>query len=83
MPKQHSLNPRMTEPLKKLIAAKCHYFQLYKLSLVTRAENNSFRNRVTSIIRQHKTKYYSNLLEKNKNNLKKRGTLFMIYFLKI
>ena len=69
--KQHSLNPWITESIKKLIEAKSHYFQLYKMSLVTVDENNSFRNKVNSIIRRHKTKFYADLLLKSRNDLKK------------
>ena len=69
--KKHSLNPWMTEPLKKLIEAKSHYFQLYRMSLVTLAENNQFRNKVNDIIRKHKSKFYADLLTKSKNDLKK------------
>ena len=41
------------------------------MSLVTVDENNSFRNKVNSIIRRHKTKFYADLLLKSRNDLKK------------
>ena len=63
--------PWITNSLKKLIEAKSNYFQLYRLSLVTLAENNNFRNKVNNIIRKHKIKFHVELFLKYKNDLKK------------
>ena len=54
--KKHNHNPWITEPIKKLVEAKSQYFQLYRLSLVTLAENKRYRNLVNYIIRKHKKK---------------------------
>ena len=43
---------------------------MYRLSLVTLAENNRFRNRVNAIIRKQKIKFYADLFENSKNDLK-------------
>ena len=63
-------NPWITDSIRKLIEAKANYFQLYRLSIVTLEENNRFRNRVNNIIRNHKVKFYSDLLLKCKNDIK-------------
>ena len=73
--KRPNYNPWINDSTKKLIEAKSKYFQLYKLSLVTLTENNRFRNKVNSIIRKHKTKYYSDMLENCKNDLKKTWSI--------
>ena len=73
--KKPNHNPWINESIKKLIEAKSQYFQLYKLSLVTLAENNRFRNKVNSIIRKNKTKYYADMLENCKNDLKKTWSI--------
>ena len=63
--------PWINESIRKLIEAKSKYFQLYRLSLVTLADNNRFRNKVNAIIRKYKTKFYADMLENSKNDLKK------------
>ena len=52
--RKHKHNPWINDSLKNLIDAKSQYFQLYRLSLVSLAENNRFRNRVNAIIRKKK-----------------------------
>ena len=69
--KKHNHNPWITEPIKKLVEAKSQYFQLYRLSLVTLAENKRYRNLVNYIIRKHKKKFYADLFENSRNDLKK------------
>ena len=54
-----------------MIKAKSHYFQLYRLSLVSIDENRRFRNKVNSIIRKHKTKFYADLFENCKSDLRR------------
>ena len=62
--------PWITDDLKKLFHAKPNYFLLYKLSLVSVTENNSFRNQTNKVIRKRKLKFYSDLILKSKNDLK-------------
>ena len=69
--KRYNHNPWINNSIRKLIRAKSDYFRLYKLSLVTLAENNRFRNKVNSIIRKYKTKFYADMLESSKNDLKR------------
>ena len=72
--KRHNQNPWINESIRKLIEAKSHYFQLYRLSMVTFEENKRFRNKVQSIIRKHKTKFYMDIFENSKNDIKKTWT---------
>ena len=65
------MTPWITSSLKKLIEAKSNYFKLYKLSLVTLAENNIFRNKVNNAVRRHKIKYHAELFLRYKNDLKR------------
>ena len=69
--KNHSLNPWMNADLRKLIKIKSKIFHLYKIGIVSLAEKNTLRNRINSIIKKTKNKYYSNLLENNRGNQKK------------
>ena len=68
--KRHNHNPWITEPIKKLIEAKSHYFMLYRLGMVTLDENKRYRNKVNHIIRKHKKKFFSDLFENSRNDLK-------------
>ena len=68
--KRHNNNPWISESIRKLIIAKSQYFQLYKLSLVSLNENKEFRNKVQYIIRKHKAKFYANLFENSRSDLK-------------
>ena len=68
---KHYNKPWINNYSRELIAAKADYFLLFRLSLVTAAENNRFRNRVNNIIRDQKVKFHSDLLLKCKNDLKK------------
>ena len=71
--KRYNHNPWITDDVKKLIEAKSNYFQLYRMSIVTHDENKVFRNKVQSIIRKYKTKYFSDMFENSKNDMKKHG----------
>lgn len=63
--------PWITPRLRKLINIKSKYFQLFKLGIVSKQENNIFKNKVTTKIRKAKTDYYSGEFEKNKSDIKK------------
>ena len=54
---EHYKNPWITQPLKKLIKAKSQYFNLSKLSLISVKENNFSCNKVTKILRKHKSNF--------------------------
>ena len=63
-------NPWYNSTVKKLSDARVQYFSLYKQGLVSHAENTSYRNRVTALIRKHKEQYFTNLFTRNMNNVK-------------
>ena len=64
-------NPWITPKLRKLIKIKSEFFKLYKMNIISKETNNSFKNKVKSIIDRTKVKYYKNLFLSNKNNIRK------------
>ena len=68
VPKKRLDNPWINSRVLKLIQAKSRYFQLYKLNVVTKAENNAFKNRIKKITGKVKQDYYKNLFFRNKQN---------------
>ena len=69
------LNPWITTKLRKLLDLKSDYFQLYKMNLVTKRENNALKNRVKSIVSKSKTIYYRNLFKKNRSKIRETWKL--------
>ena len=63
--------PWITPGLHKLIESKSKYFQLYKLGIVSKQENNTFKNKITAKIRKARRDYISGEFEKSKFNVKK------------
>ena len=61
-------NPWINNSLHKLLKSKSDYFRLFKLGAVTKIENNIYRNKVQSIVKQAKTLYYKKLFNLNKCN---------------
>ena len=49
-------------PDVSVICAKSDYFQLYKMDMVTRNENNTFKHKVKSIISKVKFIYYEEII---------------------
>ena len=72
IPKNHSNKPWITPSMTKLLKLKSSYFKLLKLDVVTMHENNSFKNKVTSIIRKSKIEYYKSAFSRSHSNI--RGT---------
>ena len=70
-PKQF-LNPWVNSRVKQLIDLKSKYFNLQKLGIVTRSENNIVKNKIKKCINKCKRDYFVNKFFQNKNNL--RGT---------
>ena len=68
---EKNVNPWMNSQCRKLIQAKSQYFQLFKLGIVSRQENNIFKNKVQKILYRIKLNYYRNLFEYNKTNIGK------------
>ena len=75
---EHYKNPWITQPLKKLINAKSQYFNLLKLNFISVQENNLFRNKVTKILRKHKSNFRKALFLKYQGNLKKTWNLINV-----
>ena len=64
-------NPWVTPQLSKLLKSKSDYFYLYKKNLVSKLDNNRYKNRLNKLIKKVKSKYYHNLFDRNRNNMKK------------
>lgn len=63
--------PWLTGNIIKSIKLKSHYFKLYKAGLITKEENNQYKNRLNSTIRQAKRSYYHNYFATHRSNMKK------------
>ena len=68
-------NPWLNSSVKELILAKSQYFNLYRLELVSRVENNLFRNKVKSLIKRRKKNYYLTQFNLHKSNMAKTWSL--------
>ena len=71
IPQKRLDNPWLTQRIHKLVKIKSSYFKLFKLGLITKEENNRFKNRVKSIVDQSKIDYYKNMFHINRNNIVK------------
>ena len=69
--KKDRTNPWMNGRLKQLVKTRQNKFYLYKRQLITLEEKNRFRNYVTKEIVQAKRKYFSDLLQSLRHNMKK------------
>ena len=69
--KRRVMNPWINTYVSNLIKAKSLYFNLCRAGVVTFSENNSFKNRVNSIIKKTRREYYRNVFNMNLNNAKK------------
>ena len=68
---QHRNNPWMNSRLRELIDAKSVYFTLYREGIISKQENNTFKNKITKIIDKSKTAYYKDQFYKSRNDLNK------------
>ena len=68
VPKRKAINPWFTPKLRELIRLKSFYCDLLKTGVITKAENNRFKNSVKSIIDKTKLEYYKNLFKKSMGN---------------
>ena len=64
------LNPWMNPGLSELVKCKSQYYKLYLQGFITKIQNNTYRNKVNSIIRKAKNTYYQYLFERNKSDIK-------------
>ena len=67
---KQSLKPWITADAIELIKYKSQYHRLYLMGLVSKSENNYFKNKVKSILEKLKKSYYVNLFERNKFDIK-------------
>ena len=75
IPKKRLDNPWLTNNIIELIKIKSRYFKLFKMGIVSKQENNRFKNRVKSIIDKSKLLYYRNLFNANRNNIIKTWSI--------
>ena len=64
-------NPWVTNETLQKIRQKSIYFRLMKNGFITKAENNAFKNRLNKEIQNDKKKYYRNLFNDERQNMKK------------
>ena len=63
-------NPWHTKDVNKLTLARNKYHELLLLNLITHAEYSRFRNKVTSLLRKCKEKYFNACFSRNAGNIK-------------
>ena len=63
--------PWITSDILEHIRLKSHFFKLYKSGLISKNENNHYKNRCHTIIRQAKRNYFHNYFNDYKSNMKK------------
>ena len=71
IPKSKLSKPWITPRLRNLISAKSKYFKLYQLGLISKQENNRFKNYIKSSIKKTKIEFYHSYFQRNSNNVKK------------
>ena len=69
--KKQIMNPWCTPEIRKLIHNKSEYFKLLQIGSVSKEENNTYKNRVKSVISTAKRNYYNNLFAQNFDNIRK------------
>ena len=70
--------PWVTNEIKKLISAKSKYFKLLQLNLITKNENNVFKNRVKKILSYSRNAFLNSYFIRYRNNLKKTWDMIRI-----
>ena len=60
----------MSKELLQLVKYKSLYYKLFLKGFISKSQNNSFRNKVKSIVEKTKKDYYRAIFERNKNNIK-------------
>ena len=69
------LNPWCTPAIENLLKIKSNFFKLLKLRLISKDENNKFKNRVKKIIEKSKTNYYRKYFLKVRGDLRRTWDL--------
>ena len=73
--RKRAINPWINSRVNTILKAKSLYFQLMKSGIIGIDENNIFKNKVCSLIRKIKKKYYENIFARNLNNISKTWAL--------
>ena len=63
-------NPWITNSIYSKIRKKSEYYRMFKNGQISRAENNSFKNRLNKEIQKAKNAYYLKLFNDARNNMK-------------
>ena len=61
-----------------MLALKSKYFKLLQFGIVSRAENNRFKNKIKSVIVKSKSSYFNHYFTRNKANLKKTWDMIKV-----
>ena len=64
-------NPWLTAQTLEKIKQKSHYYKLYKNGLITKQQNNSFKNKLNKEIQRDKNNFNKNLFQDARKNMKK------------
>ena len=68
IPKHKAMNPWFSPYLKELVKHKSIYFNMFRLGIISKQENNSFKNKIKCKIEEAKNSYYKKLFENNMCN---------------
>ena len=68
--KNRHFNLWITSEIINLLKVKSDYFFLYRAGMITKEENNNFKNKVNKIVKKQKINYSKEVFRKNRDNLK-------------
>ena len=68
IPRHKAMNPWFSPELKELTNYKSVYFNMFRLGIISKQENNRFKNKIKCKIEETKISYYRRLFEKNLSN---------------
>ena len=63
--------PWFTPEIKRLLNIKSEYFKMYRNNLISKSTNNVMKNRVNSLVRKTRDKFYMDSFSDNQSNPKK------------
>ena len=70
IPRKKAMNPWFSSELTALVNQKSIYFELFRLGIVSKQENNLFKNRVKACINKAKCSYYKKIFDDCFGNMK-------------
>ena len=62
--------PWIDATIFQIIKTKSHYFKLYRLGIISKSENNKYKNMLNNKIRHARKLYYRNSFDKCRNDIK-------------